>query len=47
MEKEVFRIREKNGFTLYKNKSEQWVLPFVDFAQWHNKIIIKGINIEL
>ena len=33
------------GATLYKNKSGQKVLPFVDFASWHNKIVIKGIDI--
>ena len=32
------------GATLYKNKSGQKVLPFVDFIQWHQKLMSFGIG---
>lgn len=32
------------GATLYKNPQGKWILPYVDFAQWHNKLIAEGIG---
>lgn len=32
------------GATLYKNKSGQKVLPFVDFIQWYQKLMAFGIG---